>query len=92
MLADEAAAADARADWLNGHLLRGDNLDSQALAQLASQLEPLPEAAENRRCVISSMSVSSKKAMYFFGLAAVVSGGPIQATRTEPTQRRAKAP
>jgi hypothetical protein len=40
-LADEAAAADAKADWLDSYLLRGDGLDSASLARLVGELEPM---------------------------------------------------
>jgi hypothetical protein len=44
VLAEEAAAADGKAAWLDGYLARGDALTSQDLAVLVSQLEPLPQA------------------------------------------------
>ena len=37
--------ADARSDWLDGYLLRGDALDSQTLAGLVAEMV-LPEAVE----------------------------------------------
>jgi hypothetical protein len=46
VLLEQAAAADQRASWIEGYLARGDALTSQDLATLASQLEPLPQAAE----------------------------------------------
>ena len=46
VLAEQAIAADAKADWVAGYLARGDALTSDDLATLVSQLEPLPEAAE----------------------------------------------
>jgi hypothetical protein len=45
VLLEEAAAADGRADWLDGYLLRGDALDSQTLSGLDAEMV-LPEAAE----------------------------------------------
>jgi hypothetical protein len=44
ILAEQAAAADGRADWLDGYLQRGDALRGESLATLVGQLEPLPEA------------------------------------------------
>jgi hypothetical protein len=45
VLADEAARAHGRADWLNGYLARGDALSGESLAVLLTQLEPLPAEA-----------------------------------------------
>ena len=45
VLADEAARADGRADWLNGYLARGDALSGESLAILLTQLQPLPAEA-----------------------------------------------
>jgi hypothetical protein len=42
VLLEEAAAADQKASWLDGYLLRGDALDSESLARLFGELEPLP--------------------------------------------------
>ena len=44
VLAEEAAAADGKAAWLEGYLLRGHALTSQDLAVLVSQLKPLLQA------------------------------------------------
>jgi hypothetical protein len=47
VLLESAGQADRRSTWIDGDLARGDALDSQALAALVSQLDPLPdEAAE----------------------------------------------
>jgi hypothetical protein len=45
VLAEEAAAADQKASWLDGYLARGDALDSQTLSGLVAEMV-LPEAAE----------------------------------------------
>jgi hypothetical protein len=46
VLGDQADRADATASHLQGYLLRGNGLTSEALATLVGQLGPLPEAAE----------------------------------------------
>jgi hypothetical protein len=46
VLAEQAAAADGRADWLSGYLQRGDQLAGESLATLVGQLGELPQAAE----------------------------------------------
>ena len=46
VLGDQADRADATASHLQGYLLRGNGLTSEALATLFGQLGPLPEAAE----------------------------------------------
>lgn len=49
VLSEEAAAADGRAAWLDGYLLRGNALDSESLARLVGELEPLPAGVVGNR-------------------------------------------